>query len=487
MIIRTFYAKLALVFLVLILSLGVGSLFIAFNASGHLFDEVEQLFNREYAGNIALELQPLVEEGFSEDSIKPAIHYMMVLNPMVEIYLLNEQGYILAYFTHPAEELKREKIDLSPIHKFVGSDGWESVLGDDPRTASKKKPFSAAELEMGNESGFVYVILRGEGYDKSLELLSSSYYLKTGLITFIIAIIVTLFVGFSVFFYETRRLRELCGFVKSFEKGDFNARIKYSGNDEFTDLSRAFNEMAQSIESGVEKLHLAEKQRSDLIANISHDLRSPITSIRGHLETILLKGTKLSENEGQELLRTSIKSVSSLQKLVEELFDLAKMESGQIKMEQETFIPAELVQDIVLKLKPVADKANIAVNIDFGDNLPVLTGDIALLERLLTNIIENGIFHTPEGGQITVSIKKESEMFSLVVSDTGDGVAEEDLPHVFERFYRADKSRNRTKPGTGLGLAIAKEIVELHNGSIAVENAAPPNIGAIFIIKLPIS
>jgi len=481
---RSFYAKLSLIFLFLILALGVGSLAIAFSAAEHLFDEVEQLLNREYARSIALELQPLVEDEFSEKKIKEAIHYMMVLNPMVEIYLLDGEGSILAYFTHPEERLIRKIIDPVPLRAFITSGGRSPVLGDDPRTDSRKKPFSAATLLMGREEGYVYVILRGQSYDRSLEMLRSSYFLRSGLSTFFFALLATLIAGLSLFFVLTRRLTRLSNAVRAFERGEFDFRADTGGKDELGALGRAFNEMAASIESGVEKLHQAEQQRSDLIANISHDLRSPLTSIRGNLETILLKDLDLSDNERRDFLETTLKNVSSFQKLVEELFELAKLESIQVMPESEPFQFAELVQDVVLKLKPRAEDSHIRVSINHPGELPPVRGDIRMMERVITNLMENALSHTPRGGQVLISIILENDRLLMNLTDTGPGIEAEDLPHIFERFYRADKSRNRGAPGTGLGLAIVREIIVLHGGSIQAES--PADSGAVFRISLPL-
>ncbi len=481
---RSFYARLSVIFLILILALGTGSLVIAFNASGRLFDEVEQLLNREYAASIAGELQPLVEQSFSQDGIGAAIHYMMVLNPMVEIYLLDGAGSIISYFTHPEEKLNRWRIDLAPVEEFIAKKDSARILGDDPRTDDKRKPFSAAPLRMGDQQGFVYVILRGQGYDRSLEDLRSSYLLRTGLTTFLIALVATLFVGFLLFFLLTQRLRKLSSAVGAFKQGELDRRASVGGSDELGALGQAFNEMATSIETGVEKLKMAEQQRSDLIASISHDLRSPLASIRGHMETILLKGLKLTEGEGRKFLETSLRNVTSFQKLVEELFELAKLETRQVELASESFQLAELAQDVALKLKPRADSAGVAIDVTHPPELPLITADIGMIERVLTNLIENALYHTPSGGRVWLLVEHRDHSMQITVSDSGSGIAACDLPHVFERFYRADKSRDRETSGSGLGLAIAKEIVELHGGAIAAQS--PTDKGAVFTVELPL-
>ena len=467
---RSFYARLSAIFLLLILSLGVASVVIAFNAATHLFDEVEQLLNRDYAESIAGEIQPIIESGPGTESVAEAIHYMMVLNPMVEIYLVDSAGQIVAYFTHPKESLARREIDISPLEEFVESDGRKLILGEDPRSAGDKKPFSAARLFMGNEEGFVYVILRGQGFDRSLEELQSSYYLQTGFTTFLLALFLTLVVGFSLFFIVTRRLRLLSSAVRAFERGELDRRVEIQGSDELGALGRAFNDMAASVESGLEALLTSEEQRRQLIANISHDLRSPLTSIRGHLETVLLKDSRLPQSKQREYIETALKNVSSFQQLVEGLFDLAKLETRQIEPSMEQFSVAELAQDVVLKLKPQATERGITLAIEPGDRLPPIVADIGMIERVLTNLIENALHFTQKGGVVTSRLAKEDTGVCITVEDNGSGIAAEDLPHIFERFYRADKSRDRGVTGTGLGLAIAREIVNLHGGEIRVES-----------------
>jgi len=170
---------------------------------------------------------------------------MMVLNPMVEIYLLDASGDVVSYFIHPEKTLERDSIDLVPVRRFVDGMGGDLILGDDPRGGSERKPFSAARLPMGDEEGFVYVILRGNSYDRSLQTIRNSYYLQTGLLTFLIAIAATLVAGLTIFFFLTRRLRALSTAVDAFELGELNRRVRVVGDDEIGDLGRAFNAMAR--------------------------------------------------------------------------------------------------------------------------------------------------------------------------------------------------------------------------------------------------
>jgi signal transduction histidine kinase len=481
----SFYARLSAVFLLLILLLGAGCVAIAFRSAQRLFDDVEQLLNREYARSIAGEISPLVANGFSEESVKSAIHYMMVLNPMVEIYLLDPAGKILAYFLNPAEKIERDTVDVSPVQQFVQSGGRRLALGEDPRSATRRRPFSAASLRMGGEQGYVYVILGGEKYDASLRMIRDSYYLRAGVVAFFLALAATLAVGLILFSFLTRRLSSLSEAVRGFEKGDLGRRVRARGSDEVGALGRAFNEMAATIEADVEKVRLAERMRRDLIGNISHDLRSPLASVQGYLETLVLKDAELSAEERRKFLQVSLRNTSSLQRLVEELFELAKLDSRQVELRPEPLQVAELAQDVALKLAPEAAAAGVSISVEPLGDLPLVTGDVGMLERVLTNLMENAVRFTPSGGNVRAILRGGPGSVEVTVADTGTGIAAEDLPHVFERFYRGDRSRTRgTHNGAGLGLAIARQIVELHGSALEVESR--PGEGARFSFSLSV-
>ena len=351
-----FYARLSTMFLLLILALGAGWVLIAFRSASHVFDEVEQRLNREYARSIADELGPLVAQGFAEGRVVAVIHYMMVLNPMVEIYLLDNRGKILVYFLNPGERIVRDSVDLGPVKAFVDGLGHTLSTGEDPRSTTRTKPFSAAPVQMGRERGYVYIILGGERYEALLKMIRESYYLRAGIVAFILALVATILVGFSVFFLLTRRLRSLADVVRGFEQGNLGRRVEVRGNDELGALGRNFNKMASTIEADVEKLRLAERMRTDLIGNISHDLRSPLASIKGYLETMVLKAAQLVPEEMQRFLDICIRNTTNIQRLVEDLLELAMLDARQVSFKPEPMQVADLAQDVVLKLTPQAER-----------------------------------------------------------------------------------------------------------------------------------
>ena len=248
---------------------------------------------------------------------------------------------------------------------------------------------------MGTATGYVYVILGGEQYDASLRMIRESYYLRAGLVAFLLAVLATLLVGLSLFFLLTRRLSSLADAVRGFERGELGRRVAVRGRDELGALGRSFNEMAATIEANVEKLRLAERMRRDLIGNISHDLRRPLTSVQGYLETMALKDAQLSPEERQRYLAISLRNMASLQRLVEELFELARLDARQVTVRPERLQIAELAQDVALKLAPRAQDTGVSITVEPEGDLPLVSCDVGLIERVLTNLVENAVRFTP--------------------------------------------------------------------------------------------
>jgi len=448
----SFYGRLSTIFLLLILLLGAGCIAIAFRSAAHLFDDVEQLLNRDTARSIAAELAPQVADGWSADRVAGAIHYMMVLNPMVEIYLLDDTGKILAYFLNPAERIERSSVDLAPVRAYVASGGRRLMVGPDPRSGARARPFSAAPLPMGGTSGYVYVILGGERYDASLRMIRDSYYLRAGFIAFLLALLATLIVGLSLFFFLTRRLSSLAEAVRAFERGELGRRVPADGIDELGALGRSFNEMASTIE---------------------------LAAVQGYLETMALKDGELSAEERQRFLAISLRNMGSLKRLVEQLFELARLDARQVVVRPERLQIAELAQDVALKLAPRAEDTGVSISVHPRGDLPLVSCDVGLIERVLTNLVENAVRFTPAGGSVRLELDPGERGVKVTVADTGRGIDADDLPHVFDRFYRADGSS-----GAGLGLAIARQIVDLHGGTLTVESA--PGEGARFSFSLAV-
>ena len=220
----------------------------------------------------------------------------------------------------------------------------------------------------------------------------------------------------------------------------------------------------------MEELKKTDNLRRELVANVSHDLRSPLASIQGYLETIMMKENSLSAEESRKYLQIIFDNTKMLGNLVDDLFELSKLDAQQIQPQTESFSMADLTQDVVIKFNPLAKKLDITLDLNLAKSLPMVQADIALIERALSNLIDNAIRFTPPQGTVTIYLKKKGNQVLVDITDTGPGIPAEELPLIFERFYRIDKSRAKSYGGAGLGLAIAKKIIELHDCKIEVKS-----------------
>jgi signal transduction histidine kinase len=411
---------------------------------------------------------------------------MMVFNPKIEIYILDNIGNILAFFADPPQKVKRKTVDTIPIHNYLERSSKKLILGEDPRQPERNKPFSAARLKIGNNiEGFVYIILGGEQYDTAINLVKENFIVQTSLKSFFLIFFLVGIFGLILFSFLTRRLKGMTEVVKKFEKVEMNIRIPIKTDDELDHLGKSFNKMADTIINNMDMLKKSDQLRRELVANISHDLRSPLASIQGYLETIGMKNLKINEGEGKAYFQIILNNTTSLSRLIEDLFQLSKLDASQVKPQIEPFSLTELIQDVVLKFRAAAEKADIKLETLFPNNSIFVRADIGLIERAISNLIENALRFTPPKGLIQVKIETlDKNNLRVIIADTGYGIPQEELPYIFQRFYRVEKSRSREKGGTGLGLAIASKILTLHKSIIKVESKI--NKGTQFYLDLKI-
>jgi len=230
------------------------------------------------------------------------------------------------------------------------------------------------------------------------------------------------------------------------------------------------NQAKKSILKRIDKLNIEkqelEQMRRELVANVSHDLRTPLASIHGYIETLLMKKDTLDEETKEKYLNTTLQSTQKLKTLVDELFELSKIESKERKLNIESFSVKELAFDVVSHFKREAEEKKIEIAVDSSEHISLVKADLALIDRTLQNLIGNAVKYCTEGDKINVGIREANGKIVVSISDTGSGISEEDLPHLFDRFFKGKSS----KPGTGLGLAIVKGILELHDSEYKVES-----------------
>lgn len=481
--------KLCLSFLSILFFAAIGYILItAYLTNNHYYETTQRLH-----ANLA---QHLIDEKFSNQSPFDAegnvnkdlfgdiMHDMMAVNRAIEVYLLDETGHV-AYsvvLDHDGTNTQARKIALDPIQRFIGEQGSAFILGDDPRNPENQKIFSAAAFEKNGKKGFIYIVLAGEDYLSTRASLIDGYFFRLGLRGVALTLIFAAVLGILSVWYLTKNLREIIFATKRFQEGDLQYRIQDADKMDLAILAKTYNEMADTIVSDIEKIKSLELHRRELIANISHDLRTPLSIIQGYVETLRIKRTDLTDQEREEYLTTVNNGCERLARLIAQLFEYSKLEANQIEPVKEPFLITELANDIHRNYKVIAAQHNIELQMEMDPKTPLVFGDISLVERAIQNLMDNAIKFTPDGGTVGIKIIPMNGHVEIMISDTGPGIQKEHQSLIFER-YRQTKT-GQVKEGAGLGLAIVKKIMELHNASIKV--LSNPSKGTIFSFELPI-
>jgi signal transduction histidine kinase len=284
-------------------------------------------------------------------------------------------------------------------------------------------------------------------------------------------------IGITVGILSTRGLTapltKLVDAAKAIGEKDLSQRVEVRGSDEIKTVALAFNEMADQLEQ-------AKTLRGNLLNDVAHELRTPLSVIQGNLRAILDDVYELDKAEIARLYDQT----RHLSRLVDDLRELAQAEARELSLNISDVDIASLVGDIVAIFRPIADQKDISLRVDISNQHAQVRADQARLTQVLHNLLHNAIQHTPKGGTITVRAEQHPQRFYLRVSDTGEGILPDHLPHVFDRFYRTDQARARQTGGTGLGLAITRAIVEAHGGEITASSEGVGK-GSQFVIQLP--
>ena len=267
-------------------------------------------------------------------------------------------------------------------------------------------------------------------------------------------------------------------------KGDLTARVPAGGRDEVARLGASFNQMASRLEAAAQEARRMEAARRDFVAGASHDLRTPLASLRAMIEA-LAEGVVVDPETVQRYLRQSQAEILRLSRLTDDLFQLAQLDAGHFAMQYEPASLSDLVSDSLGSLLPRAAAKGLTISGWVDPQVGLVWMAPLQVGRVLHNLLDNALRHTPEGGTIAVRAAPADGAVVISVQDSGEGISAEDLPRVFERFYRGEQSRSRSAGGSGLGLAIAKGLVEAHGGEIWADSG--PGSGACFRFSLPLA
>ena len=490
---RTLFAKLSAALLLVVALIGGGFFLVEQFSTRLYYEEITQRLNASIAMYVTGEMQLIEDGAVNEDALTLLAQRAMIINPTVEIYLLDKEGQILAH-AMPPESIQTRQVALGPVRELMGGETAMPLRGTDPRNTDRQKIFSAHPV-MHNENlqGYLYAILGGQKYDELASSVRGSYVQKLSIGALVAIVLAAFLVGLLVFGLLTRRLTRLTGEVKQFTDSGFDPqaiapaprqpRPDSEATDEIDQLREAFSGMASKIREQFEGLEETDRLRRELVSNVSHDLRTPLASMHGYVETLLLKNDSLSEEERLRYLQITRKHSLRLRQLIGDLFELSKLDSASVQPSLEWFSLAELLQDVTQEFELQAEQKGIGIEVNARSEASMVCADIGLMQRVLENLLRNAVRYTPGGGTISISLDKRPGCVSVAVADTGCGIAERDLERIFDRFYRSEQGEEERSNSAGLGLAIVKRILDLHGSRITVSSTV--DVGTRFEFDVP--
>ena len=482
----TLSQRLSLVFALLLLVCCGTSVWLQVRSNKMHELEVVQGLSRDLAQHIARDTQLMDANGLKPDAVRELFSQLMLVNPSVEVYLLDGDGRIVGDAA-PRDRVLRDRIDLAPVRRLLAGEPLP-ILGDDPRSMNARKVFSAAPLMvMGKPAGFLYVVLLGEAHDRFAERGATSEALNTALWSIGLIALLCLLAGLAAFGWITRPLRRLTESVGQFDINAAPVALAPAGleraghgDDEIAVLDATFKQMQNRLSEQWQTLTRQSQDRRELVANISHDLRTPLASLHGYLEVLSVKDASLSPEERRRYLGIALDQSRKVGGLAQSLLELVRLEHGFVVPVVERFSLTDLVQDIFQKFELSAEAKAVSLTPNFAPSIPGVHADLGLIERVLTNLLDNALRHTPSGGKIKVSLSPRGRFVEVTVSDSGPGIAAELREGLFLRPFNIGGARR----DGGLGLRIVHQILQLHGHKVELLDV--PGQGATFRFALPI-
>lgn len=481
----TLSQRLSLVFSILLLACCGASAWLQIRANIMHEKEVVQGLSRGLASSIALDAQLMHAEdaqALGPDMVRRLFSRLMDVNPSVEVYLLDMDGRVVGHAA-PAGALKRDHVSLDPIRRLLANEPLP-IQGDDPRSDKGRKVFSAAVLRADEKKvGYIYVILQSEEHDRLAARATASSVLRTTLWSMVVVAGLVLIAGLIAFRLITRPLRRLTTSMRQLDtKADqlvLPAPVGTGPRDEIAVLEHAFGDMAARINEQLTTMRQLDHDRREVVANISHDLRTPLGALHGYLETLSLKDGTLTAAERQHYLGIALSQSQKVGRLAQALFELARLEHGSVQPELEPFSLSDLIQDVFQKFELQASERELRLMATLPHPAPMVRADLGMLERVLTNLFDNAIRHTPAGGEVEITVQPvDGGKVTVTVADTGPGVPAALRDNLFRRPVAL---QGEYRVG-GLGLLTVNRILQLHHSKI--ELVSEPGLGAVFRFTL---
>jgi signal transduction histidine kinase len=445
--------------LVIIVTIGTTSFFIA-RYSWQQIEQYEEFTNKVRTDRVTYLISRYYVRNQSWNGIQSLIEQLGTMEEE-RIILVNTNGEVEA-------DSQNVLIGKTYNTRDQGIPLYLPVISLNPSTPPSGLPTPRQQVLFGT----IYITPQNSPNALTVYLSSTlnRFLLWGGLTAIAIALLVTFILSRAIL----SPIRVLSATAKKLGKGDFAQRVKIKDRGEVGELAQTFNSMAGDLER-------TEKLRRNMVADVAHELRTPLSNVAGYLEAIRDDVIK----PDPATIASLSEEVDLLSRLVDDLQELALADAGELKLVRQPEDISQLIKQSVKVIQALILNKGLDVNIEMPENLPPVNVDYHRVSQILHNLLSNAIKYTPEGGKITISAKQEDKWVKVSVTDNGKGISDADLPNMFERFYRVDKSRARTGGGSGLGLTIAKRLVEAHGGTIAVQSEIGK--GSSFFFTLPVA
>lgn len=456
------------------LSVGVYSLLLVFTFSNgliffflwrHYSAQNQQQAEWSFAENLAPRIRPYVSPEVDYENLRRVFDSVLEANLEKDAYILNAEGRIELAFARSAAAGNFSSVPLEPIRRFfeIGGRRNAPIFGMNPLTGRSDALFSVASIKLKNEPAILYVVLNNAYAQSVQQRHLTRITIFTILLSAIVAVIGALILAGFFFRPLMLRISSMMGSVRALGAGNRAARAEVSGADELGELGAAFNEMAEQVEQAVVQLESKDRLRRELIENVWHDIRGPVSALRGLAEL-------LSEQHASTSLVQGISAnAAHLSRFLDELREMSDLELHEKRIADDAVDLLDLAEELVDSFKHRAQEENKLITIQAEDSLPLVRGDAHLLSRLLQNLLENALRFTGSGGEVSIGLKQRGERLELSVSDTGMGIAKENLARVFERRFQADQD-SHLRGAAGLGLSIVNRIAEAHHAELVVQS-----------------
>jgi signal transduction histidine kinase len=423
-----------------------------------------------------------------------ALRSYVLIAPDTGIYLVSGRGEVLATSGEGRIRWSTYRVDLPAIQAALEYDPNRPIFAEDPDELGEMRIVAARPLTEGRSAGaWLLVVARSVSLFTQTAEVVKHYALRTGakagLLTLAIAVALTsammavLTRPLSLLTRRVERIRR-AGFTQRFDDEPFPLAGR---RDEIGRLASAFRDAFQRLEQEKDRVATTDDRRRDMVASVSHDLRTPLTALLGQLEVVRMRRGTMPATEQERLIDGAWHNAQHLKRLTDALAELGRLENPQVKIEREPIALHELCDDIVMRMQTQAERAGLSLTLDYPDGLPLAQVDAALIDRAVSNLLDNAIRVTPPQGSVRVMVDRSNEAgypaIRIAVTDSGPGVAPDEQPHVFERFYQGSAHRG-TRGSSGLGLAIVGRVTELHGGKAGL--VSPPGSGATFYLLIPL-